>query len=266
MITPLYGQLSPLRIPTNSRFISADSDVSAYILAVEAADGQQLEEGVITAVETFVLGCKSDGIWSAIKASCILAGARTLSGALVPLAGTSPTNFNFVSGDYNRETGLIGNASTKYLNTNRKSLDDAQNNNHQSVYITNVGSDIKAYLGFGSASSSGSSHLFSNSTNQARNRAASTGSVGIRTTGFLASSRNTSTNFQARGNGSTSNFTVTSTTPTSLDIFVFSRNVGSPNLNSDARLSYYSIGESLNLALLDTRVSNLMTALAAAIP
>jgi len=31
-------------------------------------------------------------------------------------------------------------------------------------------------------------------------------------------------------------------------------------------MSFYAFGESLDLALLDTRVSNLMTALAAAIP
>jgi len=67
----------------------------AYIAAVEAADGQALESGVKTAITNFVAGCRADGIWNAIKASCILAGARTLSGALVPLVGTAPTNFNF---------------------------------------------------------------------------------------------------------------------------------------------------------------------------
>jgi hypothetical protein len=35
---------------------------------------------------------------------------------------------------------------------------------------------------------------------------------------------------------------------------------------TDARIAYYSIGESLDLAKLDTRVSTLMTDLAAAIP
>jgi hypothetical protein len=60
---------------------------------------------------------------TAIKASCILAGARTLAGALVPLAGAAPTNVGpFVSGDYNRKTGLVGDGSTKYLNSNRARL------------------------------------------------------------------------------------------------------------------------------------------------
>jgi hypothetical protein len=68
-----------------------------------------LEIGVQSAYNDFVVGCKADGIWDAIKASCILAGARTLSGSLTPLKGAAPTNFNFVSGDYNRKTGLVGN-------------------------------------------------------------------------------------------------------------------------------------------------------------
>ncbi|MCP4832791.1 MAG: hypothetical protein GY886_11325, partial [Gammaproteobacteria bacterium] len=69
---------------------SFDSDASTYIDAVEATDGQALETGVRVAINDFVLGCKQDGIWNAIKASCILAGARTLDGALVPLTGTAP--------------------------------------------------------------------------------------------------------------------------------------------------------------------------------
>jgi hypothetical protein len=73
-----------------------DPDAKAYIAAVETADGQALEPAIRTAYDQFIRGCKSDGIWDAIKASCILAGARSLSGALVPLVGAAPTNNNFV--------------------------------------------------------------------------------------------------------------------------------------------------------------------------
>ena len=51
-----------------------DADATAYIAAVEAADGQALEAGVKTAINTFVVGCKADGIWTALKASCIQIG------------------------------------------------------------------------------------------------------------------------------------------------------------------------------------------------
>ena len=95
-----------------------DTNASTYIDAVEVADGQALETATRYAINDFVIGCKNDGIWNAIKASCILSGARTLAGALIPLVGTAPTNFNFVSGDYNRKTGLVGNGTNKYLNSN----------------------------------------------------------------------------------------------------------------------------------------------------
>jgi hypothetical protein len=93
-----------LTLRKDYRSAFADPDVQAYLSAVEQADGQALEYPVAYAVDEFVRGCKADGIWSAIKASCILAGARTRLGALTPLVGTAPTSFNFVDGDYNRKT------------------------------------------------------------------------------------------------------------------------------------------------------------------
>lgn len=112
-------------------------DAAAYIAAVEAADGQALEAGVRAAINAFVSGCKQDGIWSALQACCLMAGARTLSGALVPLKGPAPTNFNFVSGDYSRKTGLIGNGATKYLDSNFTLADFPSNDNtHLSAYVT----------------------------------------------------------------------------------------------------------------------------------
>jgi len=111
--------MSVIYINPYSFGVALDPDAAAYITAVEgpSADNQALEPAVITAINDFVVGCKADGIWSAIKASCILAGARTLSGALVPLVGTAPTNFNFGSGDYARKTGLIGDGASKSLRT-----------------------------------------------------------------------------------------------------------------------------------------------------
>jgi hypothetical protein len=99
-------------MPMNPRLLvpraTFDPDAAAYLRAVEAADGQALETPVKRAVDDFFRGCKADGTFSAIKAACLLCGARTLAGALVPLAGTAPTNNNFVDADYNRETGLSG--------------------------------------------------------------------------------------------------------------------------------------------------------------
>jgi hypothetical protein len=90
-------------MPMNPRLLvpraTFDPDAAAYLRAVEAADGQALETPVKRAVDDFFKGTKADGtFWDALKASCILCGARTLAGALVPLVGTAPTNNNFVAG------------------------------------------------------------------------------------------------------------------------------------------------------------------------
>jgi len=251
----------------------SDPDARAYLLAVEQADGQFLEAGVATAVNAFVVGCKADGIWSAIKASCILAGARTLSGALVPLVGTAPTNYNFVSGDYNRETGLKGDGSTKYLDSNRANNADPQNNAHRSVYVTDAPTGSASnFYGAEGVSVTGGDNLvaFSNKLQGAsRGDGTSTGFDILNeatTLGLKGISRNNSANYTVRTSSVDITASVASQSPTSVDIAIFARSTVSPDLYSDSRLAFYSIGESLDLALLDTRVTTLMSDLAAAIP
>jgi hypothetical protein len=270
MLSPLYGQLSPLRIPTKSaRVLSADADANTYLLAVESADGQQLEDGVITAVESFVLGCKSDGIWTALKASCILAGARTLSGALVPLVGTAPTNYNFVSGDYDRETGLKGNGSTKRLISNRSNNADPQNSRHIAVWVSERHNRNALYVStITTLNGSGDSYIYQ-SANFIYNTV-KIASAGIPSAlggtnllnGFFGASRASGSNISARRQNATVDQNTNSVTPVNENLVIF----GTSSYYSNGRLSFYSIGEGINLALLDTRVSNLMTALAAAIP
>jgi hypothetical protein len=98
----------------------SDPDAQAYLRAVETADGQPLEPAVALAVNNFVIGCKSDGTWTALKASCILSGARKKEGAFIDLKTATQvlTNNGFADADYNRKTGLVGNGSNKYLNSN----------------------------------------------------------------------------------------------------------------------------------------------------
>ena len=265
MLSPLYGQLSPLRIPTKSRALQ-DSDAIAYIAAVEAADAQTLEDAVKFAYEDFILGCKADGIWSAIKASCILAGARTLSGALVPLVGTAPTNFNFVSGDYNRKTGLLGNGSTKYLGSNRNNSSDGKDNFHLSVYISQASSNSKFLMGAGANATQGQS-LFAVLSSKIQSRLRSTtlaAATSATTTGFISASRSTASNFNLRVGSTNQSFSIASQSPFSGEILIFRTNQST--VTSDGRKTFYSIGENIDLAALDTRVSTLMTAIAAAIP
>ena len=256
----------PIYVPgklTLRNQLPADTEADAYIAAVEAADGQALEPGVKFAIKNFVLCCKQDGIWNSIKASCILAGARTLAGALVPLVGTAPTNFNFVAGDYNRKTGLAGNGSTKYLNTNRAGNADPQNSNHLAVYGTSFPSSFSYYAGllnthFGWNASA----IFS------RNNSTGTGSgVASNAASLVGIARSSSTSFVTRSAGQSATALVVSQVPATQTATIFAANLaGGASGFSGARLSFYSIGESLNLALLDARVTDLMNAIGAAIP
>lgn len=257
-----------------------DPNAFAYLSAVEAADGQALEYDVKVAVNNFVVGCKADGIWTAIKASCILAGARTLTGALVPLVGTAPTNNNFVSGDYNRETGLVGNGSTKYLNSNRNNNADPQDSKHLAVFVGGAAtsSTTQVFIGSDTIGLDGVSLIYKDGTADGGNEkvvyhlnqnASATPSAAANSaflTGLMAASRSNSSTFIGRVNSANTTYTQTSETPQSKNILVFARTPDSPARFANARLAFYSIGESLDLALLDTRVTALINAIAAAIP
>jgi hypothetical protein len=111
------------------------------------------------------------------------------------------------------------------------------------------------------------------STDSARRRmngttAAVIGSSAGLAAGFHGANRSVSTDIVSRVSGSNTTTASTSETPQNLDLHIFARNNGTNGVDSysTARLSFYSIGESLDLAKLDTRVSTLMTDLAAAIP
>ena len=248
----------------SGQFRGSDPDAIAYIAAVEQQDNQALEYGVNVAINNFVVGCKDDGIWDAIKSSCILAGARTLAGALVPLVGTAPTNFNFVSGDYDRKTGLVGDGSTKYLNSNRAGNAEALNNQHLSVYVDTAATATDAYIGLG-----GDTGIYRNTGLNAidvRSRNSIGGSTGsINSIGFIGISRGNASNFDARTSGNTVIINIVSNFANPQNTTVFARQSGT-SLLADARIAFYSIGEALDLALLDARVSALITAIDGAIP
>jgi hypothetical protein len=81
----------------------------------------------------------------------------------------------------------------------------------------------------------------------------------------MGSSRIVSSSFLGRANATTVTSNISSLVGTATNIFVFRRSEGSA-LYTNARLAFYSIGESLDLALLDARVTDLINAFAAAIP
>jgi hypothetical protein len=117
----------------------------------------------------------------------------------------------------------------------------------------------------------GHSHLFTQATSGRQYFAANSADLGFRTnggdatvaTGLIGVSRFSATQFVRRLYSVSTTTANNSTTPNSEAIRVFGNNLS--GMHSTSRVSYYSIGENLDLALLDTRVSNLMTDLAAAI-
>jgi len=194
-----------------------------------------------------------------------MAGARTLQGALVPLVGPAPTNLNFVSGDYNRKTGLKGNGTSKYLNSNRKIDEDPQDSHHNSVYVTEADTGSRRHLiganpnritvnlnitGSPTFFSLRDSYILQGFGDQAR-------------TYFLGTWRNsdTPTTLRGRWGGATSTHTGSTTkVPASLDSYIFHvNNMSNSGSITASRMSWYSIGEGFDLALLDSRVSTLMS-------
>lgn len=240
-----------------------DPDALNYIKAVELADGQSLENNVKFAINNFVKGCKSDGVWLSLGTCCIMSGARTLAGALVPLRGVAPTNINFLKTDYNRKTGITPNsASGKYLNTNRVCASDGQNNTHMAVYasqretvvisgryISGIASALTLLSntdGFRVRSNSDTLYsLLAGNTNPPR---------------FAGMSRGVNTSFDWRYDGQGGTVVENSTTTSPGNYTVFASNDGMSQVKN-TQISFYSAGSAVNLSLLDVRVTLLMDTL-----
>jgi hypothetical protein len=238
-----------------------DPDAQTYFNRVEGStgDNQKLEAAVKAAINDFVVGCKADGIWNAIKSSCILAGARTLAGALQPLVGTAPTNFNFVSGDYDRKTGLKA-SGTKTLDSNRSVNTDPQDNRHASVYVTTATTSTSNFPVYIGSSNSPATQIFRFNANAGiGTRCSSVGATTLPSsggsTGLLGVTRSSSSQYTARKDNTSTAISVISANNSASNYVLFAG-------DNNGRLAFYSIGESLDLALLDARVTTLINNIA----
>jgi len=210
---------------------------------------------MIEAINDFVVGCKSDNIWDSIKACCILSGWNNLDGCLTPIKGDAPTNYNFVSNDYNRITGLAGDGSTKYLDSNRANNADPQNSKHIAYYATNQGNATRRPISSG-WSTNGASQIIRGGEYQARINAAYLADIGIGTValGFIGATRSDPINCTVRNAGANTTAAQASQTPNADNLWLFRG-----HSYTNARIAFYSIGESLDLEKLDNRVSTLIT-------
>lgn len=247
---------------------SYDTDAQTFFTAVEAEDGEALEAGVKTAFNDFFVGLKDDGLWDDIHTMVLPFGARTFDGALVPLKGTAPTNVNFVSGDYARGSGLTGNGTTKYLNSNVPvSTAGTQNDLSFSTFSTPAGAGSRCLIGafrtrFAIIQQSSVTSTFFGANAVATAVTVSTPSSDF----FCGVSRSASGSYTARWNGTNHTVTDSSTGTISDNFYVFARNdSGTPNLFANSRICWYHVGTALNLATLETRVAALLSAIGAAL-
>ena len=255
-----YPGLSSQPLPT-------DADAIDYLSRMATADGAGVEVGVATAVDAFFRDSKAAGVFSALKACCILTGARTLAGALVPVVGDAPTPNGFVSGDYSRTDGLRDPGGTSLLDTGRSSTDDPQNDVHLAAYLTALqssGGGIVAAFDAGPPVVGTQLSMTAGGNFFTRCRTINADQTDALATGFAGMSRSSSSEYAKRNDGSTATVSETSFAQSASNYAVFS-NATSGQPTTDATIAFYSIGTGVDLEDLDAAVTNLITAIGAAL-
>jgi hypothetical protein len=209
-------------------------------------------------------------------ASCLMMGPRTLAGALVPLVSSMPEPENvgpFVDGDYDRINGLQGDGSNKYLRVQRNLNDDAKDDCSYGFYKTNTGDVAGGQIVFGGSRfnisgtsficrATGGSEPFGAGC-QSSTRLTS-GAVSLTNPGYYSVSRRVSTQFRYMIAGvQQTDFTSASQSPSAAEQRFFAgTDAGS---ESNARLSFYHSGGSVDEAKLRDRLATYITALTTAL-
>jgi hypothetical protein len=193
-----------------------------------------------------------------------------LNGALIPLVGTAPSNINFIAGDYSR-IGLQG-GSSKYLNSNIADNSIPRDNFHMAIWQQQaLPSGTRSSIGVQRATPYYTSSIIHSGNNTFPRARASSSTITTlvqgASIGLFGVSRNNSASYnEKRPNASVGTLLNNSGTPLSLPYYVFSSNNNGSALTAyNGTLSFYSIGGSLDLGMLNTRVSALMSAIQAAI-
>ena len=263
------NSLSPIMAASRRR---VDPDAADYFARIVSA-GSSISVDNKAAVNTLFLALKTQSIWTLISQLYLFAGVDNLTGCLVKAKGSgSLSNTSFVGGDHNRTTGLLGNGSSKYLNTGLANNALSGTSNH--IFVEGSGFEtsgdripVGAYNGtvpniftldFYAAGFTG--RVFRCAAG------ATVGSVprittGLITSGSFCGTRTSASSASIYQNGSLSNNNTTSVSPafSTRPIFVFAlNNIGSPVGYTAARLRAASIGSGLS----DAQASSLNAAIA----
>lgn len=253
---PVGSYVSGPDVPSAPVFsdLITDADAQSYIAQVESADGQPLEEGVKISINNLILGLKGHNLWSNLNHLLLLSGPRTLNGLLVPVKGTAPTLNNFTIDDYNRKTGITGDGSTKYINSNVKLTDMfASDGGHIGVRVVRSTLLNSAYMGArGSTTSTGSvllgvggtSTTFESRVLMAATQT-STNSARHDANGFYCINKQVGGAYYViHPNFMNSTGATLTTTTTSTDIYVLANNNnGTADRYSNGRVGLYLLGK-----------------------
>ena len=236
-----------------------------YIARLQAVDGH---EPAFDAANDYLireLVNLGGAYWDTMGTMTTLVGKKW-EGLLVPLRdgmnfGTNGGN-NFVSGDFDAKTGLVGDGSSKYIDSNRNNNADGQNDQAMGLYATVLDSSAS---GFPALMGAGNTEIGCNliarnsdptTTMLTRNRrvsGATDSTVNGNAVGYMGMSRSGSSQYTYRANATSIDYTRSSATPLSRNIYIyaFSTSLLAAGSPTDARLSLYHIGPALNLATLD---------------
>lgn len=241
-----------------------DADAVDYIRRVETADSYPLETSVKLAIDDLFVSLKAAPApiaatnFEAIAAgtALLMAGPRTLAGALVPLVDTmpTPTNYNFVGGDYNRKTGLKGNGANKYLSLDLGTGDFLVTDAHMSCFVTEDNSaGLYAGVGF-DLSNSG---IFATSSDSYEKIAGEGDRPRIDLSALWGASAYNGTTTRRRSGSS--NTTPSGSRVGTGNIYGFSLYAG--DYPTAMRLSSITVGQAADLESLDTALTAYMAAL-----
>jgi hypothetical protein len=251
---------------------AVDPDAADYFARIVSA-GSSISVDNKAAVNTLFLALKTQSIWTLISELYLFAGVDNLTGCLVKAKGSgSLSNTSFAGGDHNRTTGLLGNGSSKYLNTGLANNALSGTSNH--IFVEGSGfetSGDRAPAGIyngGPATTLLALDFYSAGISSRAYRSASGAisavpriTTGLITSGSFCGTRTSASSASIYQNGSLANNNTTSVSPafSTRPIFVFAlNNIGSPASYTAARLRAMSIGSGLS----DAQASSLNAAIA----
>lgn len=239
--------------------VSYDADVQTWI-GGRAAASDPVPTAYANAVNQYILDLKAiSGHWDTITQLLVFAGATTVAGGLVPIKGATPSHTALVDGDFALKTGVIGNTTTKFIDTGYTNADFGQDNIHGYALVTAAASVSSGLFGYGP----GPVNAFRIRWNSAaRCNQGSNSTVSSTATGEYGLSRSASANYRRMIAGTVTTITATSATPYVGKMTVLA--TGTPTTASDfcdARVLVWACGPATTLENYTTPGADLQTAL-----